>query len=98
MKPINTMALELLRKIYKKKRIGNIDANIWMISLNKEGCLNYIPLKKIVWAKAPFIKNLKTRKIVKREYVSLLDLYSLNTKTLNVEFFFYFRKSIFSHL
>ncbi|HZD83970.1 MAG TPA: cytochrome c biogenesis protein CcsA [Candidatus Angelobacter sp.] len=88
MKPINTLALELLRKIYKKDRIGHIDANIWMISLNKEGCLNYIPLEKIVWAKAPFIKNLKTRKIVKREYVSLLDLYSLNTNTLNVEFIF----------
>lgn len=94
MKPINTMALELLRKIYKKDRIGNIDANIWMISLNKEGCLNY---ENIVWAKAPFIniqyrnrKILKTllRKIVKREYVSLLDLYYLNPNTLNVEFLF----------
>ncbi|YCJ93384.1 MAG: hypothetical protein ACKA33_00795 [Candidatus Karelsulcia muelleri] len=44
---MNTLALELLRKIYKKNSLLNLDANNWLISFYQNP--NF-------WLRYPFIK------------------------------------------
>ncbi len=84
-KPINTIAIDLLRKIHKKNSIENIDANQWFISIHQDN---------IFWTKVPFIKVdkkggdkfLNKVKANKQHYVSLMDLYILDPKTLGLKF------------
>ncbi|WP_185869648.1 cytochrome c biogenesis protein CcsA [Blattabacterium cuenoti] len=86
-KPINTVAIDLLRKIYKKKYIGDIDANQWFISMHQDN---------IFWTKVPFIKVdkkggfnfLKKIKANKEYYVSVMDLYVIDSKTSKLKFLF----------
>ncbi len=90
-KPINTVAIDLLRKIYRKDTIGNLDANQWFISIHKDN---------IFWMKIPFIKIDKRgqeyilNKIKKikykgvKDYVSMIDLYNINPNTLQLEYLF----------
>ncbi|WP_185865050.1 cytochrome c biogenesis protein CcsA [Blattabacterium cuenoti] len=81
-KPINTMAIELLRKIYKKDSIGNIDANQWFISMHQDN---------IFWMKVPFIKmdkNINFFKKNKSYYASLMDFYVLDKKTSKLKYIF----------
>ncbi|AER40363.1 MAG: cytochrome c biogenesis protein CcsA [Flavobacteriales bacterium] len=84
-KPIHTMALELLRKIHKKSHIGNLDANQWFISIHQDN---------IFWTKIPFIKVDKKggyefliqTKANKEGYSSMMDLYTIDPKTLKLKF------------
>ncbi|WP_185882962.1 cytochrome c biogenesis protein [Blattabacterium cuenoti] len=84
-KPINTLAIDLLRKIYKKDSIGDIDANQWFISIHQDN---------IFWTKIPFIKvdkkgrNKLSEKIKmnKHYYVSMIDLYQIDPVTLKLKF------------
>ncbi|WP_238785607.1 cytochrome c biogenesis protein [Blattabacterium cuenoti] len=86
-KPINTMAIELLRKIFKKDTIGNLDANQWFISIHQDN---------IFWMKVPFIKidkkvkneilNKINLKNYKKDYVSLINFYEINPYTLKLKF------------
>ncbi|WP_238785495.1 cytochrome c biogenesis protein [Blattabacterium cuenoti] len=88
-KPINSLALDLLRKIHKKSYIGNINANQWIISIHQNS---------LFWASVPFIKVDKTGgktflhkvKSNKDGYVSMIDLYYFN-KTQS-KFMFLFQK------
>lgn len=47
MKPLNTLALEMLRKIYKKDKIGNTSAEQWFLSMQ---------LDPDFWSNQPIIK------------------------------------------
>ncbi|WP_185872253.1 cytochrome c biogenesis protein CcsA [Blattabacterium cuenoti] len=84
-KPINTIAIELLRRIYKKNYLENLDANQWFISILQDN---------IFWTKIPFIKVdkkggykfLNKVKANKECYVSLIDLYTLDIKTSSLKF------------
>ncbi|WP_185876867.1 cytochrome c biogenesis protein [Blattabacterium cuenoti] len=84
-KPINTMAIELLRKIHKKNSIGDIDANQWFISIHQDN---------IFWTRIPFIrvnkkggyKFLKKVKANQNYCVSLMDLYFLDPKTSTIKY------------
>lgn len=86
-KPINTLALELLRKIYKKDHIGKMDANQWIISILEN---------PTIWVKIPFIKVdfkskeennfIKTVKANKYGYTSLNNLYVLKTDKKNKKY------------
>ncbi|WP_185858557.1 cytochrome c biogenesis protein CcsA [Blattabacterium cuenoti] len=85
-KPVNTMAIELLRKVHKKNNsIGNIDANQWFISIHQDN---------IFWSKVPFIKvdkkgGLKFLNRIRYNsdyYVSLINLYTIDQKTLKLKF------------
>ncbi|WP_185862169.1 cytochrome c biogenesis protein [Blattabacterium cuenoti] len=84
-KPINTIAIELLRKIHKKNYIENLDANQWFISIHQDN---------IFWTKIPFIKVdkkggdnfLNKVKANSEYYVSLIDLYSIDSKTGKLKF------------
>ncbi|WP_185867176.1 cytochrome c biogenesis protein CcsA [Blattabacterium cuenoti] len=84
-KPINTIAIELLRKIHKKDSIGSLDANQWFISIHQDN---------IFWTKIPFIKVdkkggfkfLKKVKANRQYYVSLMDLYIIDSKTSKLKF------------
>lgn len=84
-KPINTLAIELLRKIHKKDSIGKLDANQWFISIHQDN---------IFWTKIPFIKVdkkgghkfLKKVKANQQYYVSLMDLYLIDSKTSKLKF------------
>ncbi|BBA16983.1 cytochrome c biogenesis protein [Blattabacterium cuenoti] len=84
-KPINTIAIELLRKVHKKDSIGNLDANQWFISIHQDN---------IFWAKIPFIKVdkkgghkfLNKIKANLQYYVSLMDLYIIDPKTSKLKF------------
>ncbi|AWU45605.1 cytochrome c biogenesis protein CcsA [Blattabacterium punctulatus] len=84
-KPIHTMALDLLRKVHKKNNLGILDANQWFISIHHNN---------IFWTKIPFIK-VDTRggpefliqtKANKDGYVSMIDLYTVDSKTLKLKF------------
>ncbi len=46
--PMNTMALEVLRKLTKKEKFHSLDANQWMIAVNS--------LPSTFWIKVPMIK------------------------------------------
>ncbi|WP_185860753.1 cytochrome c biogenesis protein [Blattabacterium cuenoti] len=84
-KPINTIAIELLRKIYKKDYIENLDANQWFISIHQDN---------ILWTKIPFIKIdkkgghkfLNKVKANRQYYVSLMDLYFIDSKSSKLKF------------
>jgi ABC-type transport system involved in cytochrome c biogenesis, permease component len=84
-KPVNTIAIELLRKIYKKDSIGNLNANQWFISIHQDN---------IFWTKIPFIKVdkkgghrlLKKVKANEQCYASLVDLYFIDSKTARLKF------------
>lgn len=84
-KPVNTIAIELLRKIHKRNSVENIDANQWFISIHQDN---------IFWTKIPFIKadkkgGSKFLNKVKANgecYVSLIDLYILDSKTSRLKF------------
>ncbi|WP_238783883.1 cytochrome c biogenesis protein [Blattabacterium cuenoti] len=84
-KPINTTAIDLLRKIYKKDTIGGIDANQWFISIHQNN---------FFWSRIPFIKVnkkggskfLKKIKANNKYYVSIMNLYDFDTKTLEIKF------------
>ncbi|WP_185863285.1 cytochrome c biogenesis protein [Blattabacterium cuenoti] len=84
-KPINTIAIELLRKIHKKDSIGSLDPNQWFISIHQDN---------IFWTKIPFIKVdkkggekfLKKIKANRQFYVSLIDLYFIDPKTSKLKF------------
>ncbi|WP_185863837.1 cytochrome c biogenesis protein CcsA [Blattabacterium cuenoti] len=84
-KPINTIAIELLRKIHKKDSIGNLDANQWFISIHQDN---------IFWTKIPFIKVdkkgghefLNKVKANRQYYVSLMDLYFIDSKISKLKF------------
>ncbi len=84
-KPINTIAIELLRKIHKRDSIGKLDANQWFISIHQDN---------IFWSKIPFIKAdkkgghkfLNKVKANQEHYVSLMDLYFIDTKTSKLKF------------
>ncbi|WP_185873876.1 cytochrome c biogenesis protein CcsA [Blattabacterium cuenoti] len=86
-KPVHTLALELLRKIHKKNYIGNLNATQWLISIHQDN---------FFWTQVPFIKVdkkggnhflIKTH-ANKNYYVSLMDLYGLDTKTYQLKFLF----------
>ncbi|WP_185859352.1 cytochrome c biogenesis protein CcsA [Blattabacterium cuenoti] len=84
-KPVNTIAIELLRKIHKRNSIENLDANQWFISMHQDN---------IFWTKIPFIKVdkkggyqfLNKVKANQEYYVSLIDLYILDPKTSRLKF------------
>ncbi|WP_185873332.1 cytochrome c biogenesis protein [Blattabacterium cuenoti] len=86
-KPVNTMAIELLRKIFKKDNIGNLDANQWFISIHQDN---------VFWMKVPFIKidkkikNKILKKIrlknYKKDHVSLINFYKIDPNTLKLKF------------
>lgn len=84
-KPIHTMALELLRKIYKQDHIGAWSALQWMLAIHQDPTL---------WTQAPFIKVgnksgdklLKVTKADKHNYTSLMDLYHFEPATGQVDF------------
>ncbi|WP_185857355.1 cytochrome c biogenesis protein [Blattabacterium cuenoti] len=84
-KPVNTIAIELLRKIHKKDSIGSLDANQWFISIHQDN---------IFWAKIPFIKVdkkggnkfLNEVKANQQYYVSLMDLYFIDSRTSKLKF------------
>ncbi|WP_185878478.1 cytochrome c biogenesis protein CcsA [Blattabacterium cuenoti] len=84
-KPIHTLALELLRKIHKKSSIENLDANQWLISIHQDN---------IFWTKIPFIKVdekggpkfLTKVKANKDNYVSMMDLYVIDSNTSKLKF------------
>ncbi|WP_238785405.1 cytochrome c biogenesis protein [Blattabacterium cuenoti] len=86
-KPIHSLALDLLRKIHKKSYIGNINANQWIISIHQNS---------LFWTKVPFIKVDKTggkhflykAKSNKDGYVSMIDLYSFNANQSKLMFIF----------
>ncbi|WP_185851025.1 cytochrome c biogenesis protein [Blattabacterium cuenoti] len=80
-KPVHTLALELLRKIHKKNHIGNLDANQWFISIHQDN---------IFWTKIPFIKVdkrggfkfLNKVKANKDHYTSIMNLYKIKISKL----------------
>ncbi|WP_185852184.1 cytochrome c biogenesis protein [Blattabacterium cuenoti] len=84
-KPINTIAIELLRKIHKKDSIVSLDANQWFISIHQDN---------IFWTKIPFIKVdkkggdkfLDKIKANQQYYVSLMDLYFIDSRTSKLKF------------
>ncbi|QIK16409.1 cytochrome c biogenesis protein CcsA [Blattabacterium sp. DPU] len=84
-KPINTIAIDLLKKIYKKNYIENLDANQWFLSIHQDN---------IFWTKIPFIKVdkkggskfLSKVKANQQYYVSLIDLYLIDSKTSRLKF------------
>ncbi|WP_185857988.1 cytochrome c biogenesis protein [Blattabacterium cuenoti] len=84
-KPINTIAIELLRKIHKKDSVGRLDANQWFISIHQDS---------IFWTKIPFIKVdkkggykfLKKVRANSQYYVSLMDLYFIDSKTSKLRY------------
>lgn len=84
-KPVNTLAIELLRKIHKKNSIVNLDANQWFISIHQDN---------IFWTKIPFIKAdakgginfLKKINANKENYVSMMDLYSFDPTSKKIKF------------
>ncbi len=84
-KPINTIAVELLRKIHKKDSVGSLDANQWFISVHQDN---------IFWTKIPFIKVdkkgghkfLNKVKANQQYYVSLIDLYFIDSRTSKLQF------------
>ncbi|WP_238784456.1 cytochrome c biogenesis protein CcsA [Blattabacterium cuenoti] len=84
-KPINTLAIELLRKIHKKNHIENLDANQWLIAIHQDN---------LFWSKIPFIKVDKkggneflTRiQANKKNYVSLIDLYVVDNQSSKLKF------------
>lgn len=93
-KPVHTMALELLRKVYKKDCIGGLDATQWMISMNQDGWLVSVRRGSIGWAQAPFIKVdvkggkkfLELTRADEDGYVSLMELYRADPHTGQVNF------------
>lgn len=93
-KPVNTMALELLRKIYKKDHIGGLNANQWMISINQDGWLVSMHRGSIGWAQIPFIKVgakggqdlLEMTRADQDGYTSLMELYRVDPRTGQVNF------------
>ncbi|XCI75157.1 MAG: cytochrome c biogenesis protein CcsA [Flavobacteriales bacterium] len=93
-KPVNTMALELLRKIYKKDHIGGLNANQWMISMNQDGWLVSVRRGSIGWAQIPFIKVgtkggqalLEMTRADQEGYTSLMELYRADPRTGQVNF------------
>ncbi|WP_238784947.1 cytochrome c biogenesis protein [Blattabacterium cuenoti] len=84
-KPINTLAIELLRKIHKKNSIENLDANQWLISMHQDN---------FFWIKVPFIKVdskggfnfLRKVNANQDNYVSMMNLYSFNPKSKKIKF------------
>lgn len=72
--PTNTLALEILRKLYKKDKFYNLDANQFLISIS---------LDPLNWAQVPFIKvgkrggeELKNKTQSNKEgYTTLMNLY-----------------------
>ncbi|AFJ90497.1 cytochrome c biogenesis protein CcsA [Blattabacterium sp. (Blaberus giganteus)] len=84
-KPINTIAIELLSKIHKKNHVGGLNANQWFISIHQDN---------IFWTKIPFIKVdkkgghklLKKVKANRQFYVSLIDLYFIDSITSKLKF------------
>lgn len=84
-KPIHTMALELLRKIYKQNQIGPWSATQWMLAIHQ----NPIP-----WMQAPFIKverkaGAKLLQIThadKNNATSLMNLYRSDPASGQVRF------------
>ncbi|YCJ94393.1 MAG: cytochrome c biogenesis protein [Candidatus Karelsulcia muelleri] len=86
-KPMNTLALELLRKIYKKNSLLNLDANNWLISFYQNP--NF-------WLRYPFIKINKKGgkelfnklKVNNFGYTSLMNFYKFNSKLKKFELIF----------
>ncbi|WP_185851606.1 cytochrome c biogenesis protein [Blattabacterium cuenoti] len=84
-KPVNTLAIELLRKIHKKNFIENLDANQWFISIHQDN---------FFWTKVPFIKVdkkggyefLTKIRVNRKYYVSLMDLYIVDYKSKRLKF------------
>ncbi|WGS82535.1 MAG: cytochrome c biogenesis protein CcsA [Candidatus Karelsulcia muelleri] len=81
---MNTLALELLRKIYKKNSLFNLDANNWFISFYQNP--NF-------WFRYPFIKINKKGgkelfnklKVNNFGYTSLMNFYKFNSKLKKFE-------------
>lgn len=85
-RPIHTMALKLLRKIYNNENIGSWNPTRWMLD---------IYLKPILWLHIPFIKvsfSKQNGRLFKsipfdgKGFTSLLDIYRFNSKTGDVYF------------
>ncbi|WP_185870536.1 cytochrome c biogenesis protein [Blattabacterium cuenoti] len=84
-KPVNTLAIELLRKIHKKNYLENLDANQWLISIHQDN---------LFWTKIPFIKVdkkgghefLTKIRANRKYYVSLIDLYIVDSKSKKLKF------------
>ena len=86
-KPIHTIAMELLRKIYKQNHIGIWSSVRWMLAIHQD---------PIPWIQAPFIKVdnrggdklLKITKADKYGYTSLINLYYFDPITGQVNSIF----------
>ncbi|WP_110483056.1 cytochrome c biogenesis protein [Candidatus Karelsulcia muelleri] len=84
---MNTLALELLRKISKKNSLLNLDANNWLISFYQNP--NF-------WLRYPFLKINKKGgkelfnklKVNNFGYTSLMNFYKLNSKLQKFELIF----------
>ncbi|WGH26928.1 MAG: cytochrome c biogenesis protein CcsA [Candidatus Bostrichicola ureolyticus] len=89
-KPINTIALECLRKIYKKDKIENLTANQWLLSIIQESWITYFLNENIGWSIIPFIKVestggkklLELVKANKNGYTSLNNLFIINNNKI----------------
>ncbi|XOD67232.1 MAG: cytochrome c biogenesis protein CcsA [Flavobacteriales bacterium Tduv] len=94
--PIHTMALKLLRKVYKKDHIEGLDATQWMISMTQDGWLVSVRRGSIGWAKVPFVKVgskggkdfLELTRADQDGYTSLMELYRADPSTGEVNFVF----------
>ncbi|ADE35445.1 ABC-type transport system involved in cytochrome c biogenesis, permease component [Candidatus Karelsulcia muelleri DMIN] len=87
-KPMNTVALELLRKISKKDSIKNLDANNWLISFYKD---------PNIWFIYPFIKiskkgGKKLFNITKADKYGNTSLINLYEKKKNKKYQLIFEK------
>ncbi|WGH27494.1 MAG: c-type cytochrome biogenesis protein CcsB [Candidatus Bostrichicola ureolyticus] len=86
-KPINTIALECLRKIYKKDKINNLNANQWFLSIIQESWIIFFLNKNIGWSMIPFIKVEGSKKLLKlvnakNGYTSLNNLFINNNNNI----------------
>lgn len=75
--PVNTLALQVLRKIYKKDSFHGMDANQWFLSINTH---------PFIWTQVPIIKVskdvgedfLKKAHVNKEGYTTLVSLFPLD--------------------
>ncbi len=78
--PINTVAIDILRKVYKKDNFYELDANQWMISIIEN---------PMIWGNVPLIKVgtkggeelIKITKADKDGYTTITNLFDFNPAT-----------------
>lgn len=93
-KPMNTMSLELLRKIYKKDNIKGLNSDQWMISMCYDGWLISNHKISIGWIKIPFIKIgneikntlFRLYNIKYKDYLSIIDIYNIDNHNNKLNF------------